>query len=332
MIVSETPNRVTSRWLQASVLLCAMAVLPFGMVYAQDYDAVEKRLGKAVGEGELTLEQAAVMMNALREESEDCDDREESCEHDADMEEWFEGIGRIGEQLKAAVKAGKLTEEQAWQKWIYIKEKQIAPKLKAMVKAGKMTEEEGLSVWRSIEKAEAGERIKAAVAKGQITEEEARAKLAEINKEGDRKAGIEGHFNKFGVTDETLTRVRNHLQENGVTDKQIEPVLGGMLRVIHAVLSKGEDFELDPRLRGYFEKEVGLTDKQVELVERVSRRVAHGLKDSNLRRGEGKKDIDYKAIGMRIRAAVKAGKLTEEQAKAKWAEIKKAAAQDKDVD
>jgi len=37
MIVSETANRVTSRWLQACVLLCAAVVFPVGITYAQDY-------------------------------------------------------------------------------------------------------------------------------------------------------------------------------------------------------------------------------------------------------------------------------------------------------
>jgi len=50
-------------------------------------------------------------------------------------------------------------------------------------------------------------------------------------------------------------------------------------------------------------------------------------------KAKDKNDLDYRAIGIRLRAAVKAGKLTEEEAKAKWAEIKKAAdAKDKNDD
>ena len=45
------------------------------------------------------------------------------------------------------------------------------------------------------------------------------------------------------------------------------------------------------------------------------------------------KELDYEAIGKKIKAAVKAGELTEEEAEAKWVEIKKkAAAKDKDDD
>ncbi len=66
MIVSNKSNQSNSRWLQICVLLCAMVVLPLGIASAQDYKAVEKRLGKAVSNGELSLEQAGLMLEALK--------------------------------------------------------------------------------------------------------------------------------------------------------------------------------------------------------------------------------------------------------------------------
>ena len=66
MIVSDNPRRSNSRWLRVCVLLCAVVVLPLGIASAQDYKAVEKRLGEAVANGELSLAQASVMMDALR--------------------------------------------------------------------------------------------------------------------------------------------------------------------------------------------------------------------------------------------------------------------------
>ncbi len=384
MIVSETPTRVNSRFLRACVLLCAVGVLPFGMAYAQDYEAVGKRLGKAVEKGELTREQAGAMMAALKKAK-----APEAGKAAPGIEEWLKAIG---DDLKAAVKAGKITEEEAWEKWRHIKEKEIAPRLKEAVKAGKMTEEKGWAIWKAIEKAEIGEKLKAAVAKGEITEEQAKAKWAEvtkkfegkeescdaaaaigeriksigddlkvavkagkiteeeawkkwheikekgivprikeavqagkmseekardilkaiqkgeigerlkaavakgeiseeqakakwaaINKERDHDGGIKGHYNRMGVCDETLSKIKKHLKENGLSDKQIGVALGGMLRVIHELRSEGENFELDPKIRDYFKKEVDFTDKQIELVVGIARRIVHGLKQ----RGEG---------------------------------------------
>ena len=74
MIVSDTSNRSSSRLLRACGLLCAFVVLPVGLTFAQNYAAVEKRLGEAVSMGELSLDHAGVMMDALRRAAEDDDD------------------------------------------------------------------------------------------------------------------------------------------------------------------------------------------------------------------------------------------------------------------
>jgi beta-lactamase regulating signal transducer with metallopeptidase domain len=180
MIVSDIPNRAKSRWLQACVLLCALVVLPFGVTYAQNYEAVGRRLIEAVEAGELSPRQAEAMMGALARAS-------------------------FAERLEAARR---------------------------------------------------------------------------LRGERDRNEGIEGHFNRLGVSDETLGRIKRALFEKGIEREQIEPVLGGILRLVHGMKSEGEHFELDPRFRHYFEKEVGLTDEQIKLVLGIARRIVHGLKDS----------------------------------------------------
>ena len=384
-MTSENPNQVNSRWLWACVLLCAVVVLPLGVALAQDYRAVEKRLGRAVAEGELSLKQAGIMMDALKGAGKK--DRDDKGDTERRFGEW---IGSVGEKLKAAVKADKLSEEDAWAKWRHFKEHELAPKLKATVKASKMSEEKGWAIWRGVELAETGEKLKAAVAAGKITEEQARAKWEAIAKEakhgtrggdhharaeahfgevwaklqaavkagkmskedahkkmaaikkdvaarmrGDRDkdhhdrgrdkrsdadGGIEGHFKKLGVTNETVGKIRRRLAENGIKREQINPVLGGMLRVIHGMRSQGERFKLDPRLRDYFKKRIRLTDKQVELVRGISRRVLHGMQqrgDKNISRE------DLERAGIKIRKAVAAGKITKEQGRAKMDAMRK---------
>ena len=56
-----------------------------------------------------------------------------------------------------------------------------------------------------------------------------------------------------------------------------------------------------------------------EKIEGYKKRIGRGRQTQ-----DPDKKLDYEAIGKRIRAAVKAGKLTEEEAEAKWIEIKKA--------
>jgi len=200
MIVSETASRVTSRWLQASALLCAAVVLPVGTAYAQDYNAIGTRLRAAVQAGELTGEQARAMLGALRETAEHEGDRNARVE-----DERVAKYRGIADRIKAAVEAGKLSEEDAEKKLIAIRMamwppekdggansddvedwiKSIGDRLKRAVEAGKLSEEEAWAIWREIEKAETAARLKTAVEKGKLTEEEARAKWAEINEEND---------------------------------------------------------------------------------------------------------------------------------------------------
>ncbi len=67
----------TPRWLLASTLSLGAAVLPLSVAYAQDLHAIERRLGGAVEAGEVTLEQAQIMLDALRRTTKNGDDAQE---------------------------------------------------------------------------------------------------------------------------------------------------------------------------------------------------------------------------------------------------------------
>ena len=105
MIVSETPNRVSSRRLQACVLLCAVVVLPIGVTYAQDYEAVGKRLRAAVEAGELTGGQARAMLGALKKADGDRKDQ------GSDRAKAY--LANVKKELGTAVEAGKISKEDA---------------------------------------------------------------------------------------------------------------------------------------------------------------------------------------------------------------------------
>ena len=59
MIVSQT-NLKLSNWMCLAVFLLAIGVLPIGLVYAQDYEAVQKRLVEAVKSGDWAAIEAKV--------------------------------------------------------------------------------------------------------------------------------------------------------------------------------------------------------------------------------------------------------------------------------
>lgn len=67
MIVSNKPKPRRPRWLSSLAVFCGLAFLPFGVAQAQspDYEAVGTRLLRAVERGELSAAQAKAMMGEL---------------------------------------------------------------------------------------------------------------------------------------------------------------------------------------------------------------------------------------------------------------------------
>jgi len=79
MILNGGSKQSSLRSLQYLIAGMAMLLIPIGFVNAQDFDAIKKRLTKAVKHDEITLKQAAIMMEALRESR--------NFEHDHDNDE-----------------------------------------------------------------------------------------------------------------------------------------------------------------------------------------------------------------------------------------------------
>ncbi len=141
MIMSQK-TQTTPKWLMASVVALSLGLVPLGVAYGQDFDAVGERLREAVAEGELSKDQARVMMDALRRSKGENDvfrrireieeavmsgeiSREEGAraieetkrsskdEHIRDRGEEREAYEARMRKIEAAVKAGKMSREEA---------------------------------------------------------------------------------------------------------------------------------------------------------------------------------------------------------------------------
>jgi len=97
----------------------------------------------------------------------------------------------------------------------------------------------------------------------------------EEHAQDDGDSELDGHFRSLGVAGEMLASVRVALSERGLRDEQIEPTLGGMLRVVPAMQTEGANYVLDPRLRDYFQSQIRLTETQIDDVVGLARRIAH---------------------------------------------------------
>lgn len=113
--------------------------------------------------------------------------------------------------------------------------------------------------------------------------------------------GIDDAFSGMGVSAGDLRSIRTNLEEQGLSDQQIEPTLMGMQRLVHTMQAEGVNAQFDPRLEAYLTHDVGLTTDQVYVVVELSRRLAstterqsrrHPGSDLNERRGLPDTDAD----------------------------------------
>ena len=131
---------------------------------------------------------------------------------------------------------------------------------------------EDRAIWEGFQR-----RIEGAVERGEMTQEQARESYAGFRRRmAMRGSDIVGHYEKLGISD--LNRIKNGLMKNGISDNQLDAVLGGMLRVIHAAKAEGDNFEINPRVQSYFQDRIGLTQDQTQYVKDISIRIAIRLR------------------------------------------------------
>ena len=83
---------------------------------------------------------------------------------------------------------------------------------------------------------------------------------------------LEEHYTELGVNN--LDRIKKGLLNNGISERQLDPVLRGMIRLIKGAKVDGNNFEMNPRMKIYFERRIGLNQKQFQYVKDTSVRIA----------------------------------------------------------
>ena len=102
-----------TRVIPVLLAIAVLLALPLSFAVAQDFEAVEKRLAKGVVKGELSLQQAAAMMEMLHEIAEEGDGEEDEDDEDfrSAMKDELENVGA---ELREAVMRGEMSEKEAW--------------------------------------------------------------------------------------------------------------------------------------------------------------------------------------------------------------------------
>jgi len=252
MILSDNPKRSNTRWLQGIVLLFAVVVLPLGIASAADYEAVGRRLRAAVAAGELTGEEAGVMLGALRKVDEAKDKK------DID----YEAVGR---RIRAAVAAGEMTEEQGRERLAAFRRRM------EMVEQGERSERRITREDYACAEAE----LDKAIAAGRISEEDAKARLNEMR----RMMAGQSERGRRSITIEEYRRAE-----------------AKMRKMVEDGKAKPEDAER----------------RLIEMRKMIGGQSKRGGEQQRTTRGD--KRAEYEGFERRIKAAVREGKMTREEA------------------
>jgi len=359
MIVSKQSLLSTPRWLKAAILFAAVGLLPLGVAYAQDYDAVGKRLREAVVSGELSREQAGVMMDALRRSA-----SPETGERDArriTREEYAE----IAKKHELAVAAGRISKEdsrirlEAARKMIAVPSDRaprrisreefagVAKRVEQAFAEGRISKEDArlrLEAARKMiavpsdrapqhisrdEYADLVKKTKQAVAEGKVSPDDARLHLDRARRmivaESDRapkRLTREDYVN-------AETKLKQAVADGKLSGEEARAKLEALRRSMAKQSDHREGPDLDELRRGLGERvESGAMTREeaAEYMAGVRRRM--GLAEE----GADERTRRYKELEAQIRTATREGWLTREEAAIKLERIRMRLFPEHDVD
>ena len=120
-------------------------------------------------------------------------------------------------------------------------------------------------------------RIENLVRNGEMTRREADSRYVyylqnNLNRLKKKESVIKSNFQEVGVYD--LDKIRNEMLIMDFPIEKIEPSLGGMLRVIHAMKKAKNKYKISPRLKAYFRERLELESYHIDYIMKKSKKIA----------------------------------------------------------
>ena len=306
MIITQTNRKLSGRACLA-VFMLAIGILPLGLVYAQDYEAIQKRLGQAVKAGEISRGQAGAMLDALKGER----GRDARQDSDQDMEarknRYIEGVKKIEEM----VKEGKVSKEDAEKRLGQMRARMFPSKdgAKDSKRAKGRSNADQEMEYSKREYMAAAEKIERMFKEGKVSKEDAEKRLDQMRKKmfperGTTKAKI-GYPLRDKNTEEASKReymaaaekIEAMVKEGKVSKEDAEKRLGQMRARMFPSKGKAQD---KPQDRG------------------KAKNKAKVDADMDARKQRYMEGVRY------MEGAVKAGRLSKEDAEKRLIELRKA--------
>ncbi len=211
MILSNRLPR-TPRWFLSACLALGALFLPMSVAYAQDFEAVQRRLASAVEAGELTPAQARTMMEALRRASTD-----RPADASVDQRALRERYAEYERGLMERVRKGAMTKDEANAKLAEAREKMFGGAEETR-RGGEADEKAMAARYEELER-----RIKAAVASGQITEEQGMERLRQAKdrmSQGAKKGAVTDKKAMADRYEELERRIKAAVASGQITEEQ----------------------------------------------------------------------------------------------------------------
>ena len=308
MMISNQLQPANSTYLWPFTLLCALAILPLGVVHAQDYEAVGKRLRAAVKADEISGAQARVMLGALR--------RAEADDETVQKERARNEYAALADQLKALAAKEEVSAEDARLRREALRRVAAA--------GGDGQSERHFKDWDAIEA-----KVEAAVERGELTREEADTKYRKIKKGLKKKRGAEQRRRReLGLRREEYDKATGELRaavaagELSVAEARARFLAVRQLMGDHVVPSETPEANDTASARESLERYLKRALELGLLTRAEAEAKYRGLR-KRMPREEEADGLNWSAITKRIEGAVARGALTREEADAAYSALKK---------
>ena len=343
MIISNDQLGI-SQGMRMLTIVLAVCIFPVGLVYAQDYGAVQRRLIEAVKAGELSREQVAPMMEAMKKS------KSEQSDEATSRERYATGAKRI----EAAIESGRISKEDGEKRLAEMRKKMFPTRDNGDAKSDRV---EGGDMEARKRRYRAGaEEIEMAVEAGKMSREDAEQKLIGMRKKmfPERDKGAAKSDRSKGGDMEALKRrymgaaeeIERAVEAGKMSKQEAEKTLIEMRKEMFperdkgaakSDRSKGGDMEVRKRRYRAGAEEIEMAveagkmsreDAETKLIEmRKKMFPARGKGDAKSDRVEGG-DMEvrkrrYMAGAEEIEMAVEAGKISKEDAETKLIEMRK---------
>jgi len=282
--------------LRMGIVVIAFCILPLGFVNAQDFEAVERRLGGAVEAGEITLQQASTMIEALKRSSGFANNR------DGEMEAKKRRYMAFAKELEQAVEAGKISKKDAETKLIDVRQDMFGDKARDKAsnkEAQREKDKDREMAARRQRYVELAKFVETAVKAGKLSKEDAEKKMNAVRQQ------------LFGDADPKRESRRRGRYVERQKDLEMDVLKERYMNYVEEIKAAVEAGKLSAEAA---EKKIGAVRKDMfgggERKNEPRRRSDKDL-ETNVRKQR------YMAFVEEIKAAVAAGKLSEEEAKEK---------------